>query len=95
VITLSHFAEQIPPFHVMALLERAQQLAAQGHDVIHLEVGEPDFETPAPVLEAIAAATRDRGPATRQRQGCLLCARRLPMIIGSGLPLTCHRRRSW
>jgi len=61
VITLSHFAEQIPPFHVMALLERAQQLAAQGHDVIHLEVGEPDFETPAPVLEAIAAATRDRG----------------------------------
>ena len=59
--TLSHFAKQIPPFHVMALLERAQQLAAQGHDVIHLEVGEPDFETPAPVLEAIAEATRERG----------------------------------
>jgi len=61
VSTLSHFAKQIPPFHVMALLERAQQLAAQGHDVIHLEVGEPDFETPAPVLEAIAEATRERG----------------------------------
>ena len=59
--TLSHFAKQIPPFHVMALLERAQQLAAQGHDVIHLEVGEPDFETPAPVLEAIAEATSERG----------------------------------
>jgi aspartate/methionine/tyrosine aminotransferase len=61
VSTLSHFAKQIPPFHVMALLERAQQLAAQGHDVIHLEVGEPDFETPAPVLEAIAEATSERG----------------------------------
>lgn len=61
MITLSHFAQQIPPFHVMALLERAQQLAAKGHDVIHLEVGEPDFETPAPVLEAIAEATRDCG----------------------------------
>lgn len=61
MITLSHFAKQIPPFHVMALLERAQQLAAQGHDVIHLEVGEPDFETPGPVLEAIAEATRSQG----------------------------------
>lgn len=61
MITLSHFAEQIPPFHVMALLERAQQLAAKGHDVIHLEVGEPDFETPAPVLEAIAEATGEHG----------------------------------
>ncbi|MCG8394691.1 MAG: aminotransferase class I/II-fold pyridoxal phosphate-dependent enzyme [Pseudomonadales bacterium] len=52
-MTLSHFASQIPPFHVMALLERAQQLEGQGRDVIHLEVGEPDFETPGPVLDAI------------------------------------------
>ena len=53
---LSRYAQAVPPFHVMALLERAQQLAAQGRDVIHLEVGEPDFETPAPVLDAIRDA---------------------------------------
>ena len=54
--SLSDFAQRIPPFHVMALLERAQALSAQGHDVIHLEVGEPDFDTPEPVLAAIQDA---------------------------------------
>jgi len=43
---------EIPPFHVMELLARAQQLQAQGADVIHMEVGEPDFPTPPPVLQA-------------------------------------------
>jgi aspartate/methionine/tyrosine aminotransferase len=44
--------DRIAPFHVMALLGRAQALQAAGHDVIHLEVGEPDFPTPTPILEA-------------------------------------------
>ncbi|ETX09470.1 aminotransferase [Marinomonas ushuaiensis DSM 15871] len=35
--------EQIAPFQVMAILARAKALALQGEDVIHLEVGEPDF----------------------------------------------------
>ncbi|MBC7211713.1 MAG: hypothetical protein H5U33_16540, partial [Pseudomonas sp.] len=35
----------IEPFHVMALLARANELQAAGHDVIHLEIGEPDFTT--------------------------------------------------
>lgn len=42
----------IEPFHVMALLGRAKALQAAGHDVIHLEIGEPDFPTPAPILAA-------------------------------------------
>lgn len=46
----------IEPFHVMALLERANQLQAQGHDVIHLEIGEPDFTTAAPIVAAGQAA---------------------------------------
>lgn len=36
----------------MELLARANQLEASGKDVIHLEVGEPDFETPAPIVQA-------------------------------------------
>ncbi|MGS0639685.1 aspartate transaminase, partial [Citrobacter sp. VF227] len=46
----------IEPFHVMALLERANQLQVQGHDVIHLEIGEPDFTTAAPIVAAGQAA---------------------------------------
>ncbi len=36
----------------MAVLEAAQKLEAQGEDVIHLELGEPDFETPKAVKDA-------------------------------------------
>ena len=46
----------IEPFHVMALLARANELQAAGHDVIHLEIGEPDFTTAAPIVEAGQAA---------------------------------------
>ncbi|MES2818587.1 MAG: pyridoxal phosphate-dependent aminotransferase [Pseudomonadota bacterium] len=46
----------IEPFHVMALLARANQLQADGHDVIHLEIGEPDFVTAAPIIAAGQAA---------------------------------------
>lgn len=46
----------IEPFHVMALLARANELQAQGHDVIHLEIGEPDFTTAAPIVQAGQAA---------------------------------------
>ncbi|GAB6140456.1 pyridoxal phosphate-dependent aminotransferase [Methylosoma difficile] len=44
--------ENISPFHVMAILERAGQLAAQGRDVIHMEIGEPDFPTPPTIIKA-------------------------------------------
>lgn len=48
----------IEPFHVMELLRRSRELEAQGRDIIHMEVGEPDFATPAPI---VAAATRFLG----------------------------------
>jgi len=47
---------RIAPFRVMSLLETAQAREAAGHDVIHLEVGEPDFPSPGPVVEAGRAA---------------------------------------
>ena len=34
------------------VLAKAQQLEAQGKHIIHLEIGEPDFETPANIVEA-------------------------------------------
>ena len=46
----------IAPFHVMELLARAKALEAEGRDIIHMEIGEPDFPTPAPILEAAQAS---------------------------------------
>lgn len=45
-------AMQIRPFHVMELLARARALEAQGHALIHMEIGEPDFNTPAEIVRA-------------------------------------------
>ena len=43
----------IAPFHVVELLTRARQLEAEGRDIVHMEVGEPDFPTP-PLIAAAA-----------------------------------------
>jgi (5-formylfuran-3-yl)methyl phosphate transaminase len=53
-------AREATPFIVMDVLERAQVLELQGTDIIHLEVGEPDFDAPQCVKEAICRAL-DRG----------------------------------
>lgn len=42
----------IAPFHVMELMKKAQALEAQGRDIVHMEVGEPDFPTPQPIVDA-------------------------------------------
>ena len=41
------------------VLARAKALEATGRRVIHLEIGEPDFDTPAHIVEAGAQALRD------------------------------------
>jgi len=43
----------------MAVLERARAMQAAGRDIVHMEVGEPDFATPGPVVEAGIRALRD------------------------------------
>lgn len=60
VLEPSRRARRVAPFHVMRILERAKTLAAAGRDVIHMEVGEPDFPTPPLVLEAAHAALSAR-----------------------------------
>ena len=42
----------IAPFHVMKLLARAKELEAQGKNIVHMEIGEPDFNTPRPIIDA-------------------------------------------
>jgi aspartate/methionine/tyrosine aminotransferase len=51
-LRLARRIQGISPFYVMELLRRAKQLEAQGKDVIHMEIGEPDFSTPQAIVEA-------------------------------------------
>lgn len=44
--------DDIQPFHVMALLGRARELEAQGREIVHMEIGEPDFTTAQPIIDA-------------------------------------------
>ncbi len=55
-VKLSRRLDAIAPFQVMAILEKARALQAAGHDVIHLEIGEPDFATPQAIVDAGRAA---------------------------------------
>jgi aspartate/methionine/tyrosine aminotransferase len=53
---LSEKVANIPPFYVMEVLERAQQLEEEGRSIIHLEIGEPDFPTASHICDAAKAA---------------------------------------
>jgi len=55
---LAQRVAHIQPFHVMALLTRARDLEAAGRSIVHMEIGEPDFATAEPVVEAGVAALR-------------------------------------
>jgi aspartate/methionine/tyrosine aminotransferase len=66
----------VPPFIAMEVLRRANERAAEGHDVLHLEVGQPGSGAPRAVIEAAHRAldreslgyTEALGiPALRQR----------------------------
>jgi len=51
-------ANEIPPFIVMDVLERAHELEREGRHIIHLQIGEPDFPTPACICDAACEAIR-------------------------------------
>src|SRR5689334_1793270 len=55
----SRRAAEITPFEVMDVLARAHALERAGRRVVHMEIGEPDFSAPSPVVEAGIRALRD------------------------------------
>jgi len=59
--SLAARVREIAPFHVMEVQTAARALEAAGRSVIHMEIGEPDFPTPAPVLAAAHLALADGG----------------------------------
>jgi aspartate/methionine/tyrosine aminotransferase len=57
--SISTKLEKISPFYVMELLEEAKKMEARGEDIVHMEIGEPDFSTPERIKEAALRAIRD------------------------------------
>jgi len=53
---ISHRTREMTPFIVMDVLERAHEMERQGVHMIHLEVGEPDFDTPQCIKDAACKA---------------------------------------
>jgi len=55
----SKLSKEIAPFYVLEVLERAREIEATGADVIHFEVGETDFGSPAAACEEAIAAINE------------------------------------
>ncbi len=53
---LATFTDDLAPFLAMEIMERGIALAAQGHDIVHLAVGEPEGPPPPAVVEATVSA---------------------------------------
>lgn len=52
VLSVARRMEHVRPFHVMAVMARAKALEAAGRSIVHMEIGEPDFPTPRPIVQA-------------------------------------------
>ncbi len=52
--------QHIRPFYVMEVLEEAFRMQAEGQDIIHLQMGEPDFNTPDPITGAGITALEEK-----------------------------------
>ena len=60
------------------VLARARALEAQGREIIHLEIGEPDFDTPPHIVEAAARRCAPGTPTIRRPRASCRCARPSP-----------------
>jgi aspartate/methionine/tyrosine aminotransferase len=56
MVQVAERMSRIQPFYVMDLLARTRELEAAGRSIIHMEIGEPDFTTPEPIIAAGQAA---------------------------------------
>ena len=56
---VSKRSQAIRPFVVMDLVARAKELEASGRDIVRLEIGDPDFPTPAVITRAAEVAMQD------------------------------------
>jgi aspartate/methionine/tyrosine aminotransferase len=70
-VECSPLCQELTSFKVMDVLERAKALERVGRDIVHLEIGEPDFPTPSAVAEAAIQAIRQGHTHYTHSQGIL------------------------
>jgi len=63
--------KNVKPFLAMEIMEKAQELESRGRHIIHLEIGEPDMDTPVCIKEACVRALQDRRPQYTHSMGLL------------------------
>ncbi len=56
---ISERMELIPPSGTIGMLEKANKLAKKGRRILHMDAGDPDFDTPAHIKEAACQAIKD------------------------------------
>lgn len=92
-------AEELAPFMVMEVLERAREMERQGEDIIHLEVGEPDFDFLPQQRRLPAGPWKRRLPITPTAWACLFSfekiAQQLQGYVSFFLSLKISSRLSW
>ena len=53
MLTISHRGQQMPPSPIRKLVPYAEDAKKRGTRVFHLNIGQPDIETPQPCLDAV------------------------------------------
>ena len=56
---ISERMKDIPPSGTLKMLAKSKELEQKGRKIIHLEVGQPDFDTPQHIKEAAISALKD------------------------------------
>jgi aspartate/methionine/tyrosine aminotransferase len=83
---LAHRMSNLGTETAFEVLAKAKGLEAQGKDIVHLEIGEPDFDTPANIIEAAVEALHDHythyGPSAGQPEFREVIAKHLAKTRG-------------
>ena len=92
---LSSRVREITAFHVMEILARAKVLEAEGRDIIHMEIGEPDFPTPPLLIEAAQKALQDDPIHYTPAAGDPLLRERISDFYANRYNVHCSRCNGW
>ena len=86
-VNISKLAKEVTPFIVMDVMEKAKAMERAGEHVVHLEIGEPDFDTPEPIKQAGVAAILEGKTKYTHSLGLL----ELRKAIADGVKQECGR----
>ncbi len=81
MISFAERLQKLPPYLFVDLRQRMQAAKARGVDVISLGIGDPDFPTPDPVVEALVQAIENPEDPNRHRYGCDIPVEDFPQAV--------------